>query len=75
MQENTPEFALKVEKCLSEYKEGANRWTDNIFNIISWVSDLFLTEFLWDSLQVKKKFPHLDPEAMFKIPDTFDYVE
>ena len=39
MRENTPEFALKVEKCLSEYKEGANRWTDNIFNIISWVSD------------------------------------
>ena len=41
MRENTPEFALKVENCLSEYKEGANRWTDNIFNIISWVSDLF----------------------------------
>ena len=39
MRENTPEFALKVENCLSEYKEGANRWTDNIFNIISWVSD------------------------------------
>merc|ERR1712131_64556 len=60
MRENTPEFALKVEECLVEYKEGANRWTDNIFNVISWV---------------KKRFPHLDPEAMFKIPDTFDYVE
>jgi len=60
MRENTPEFALKVEKCLSEYKDGANRWTDNTFNVISWI---------------KKKFPHLDPEAMFKIPDTFDYVE
>ena len=40
MRENTPEFALKVEECLVEYKEGANRWTDNIFNIISWVSGL-----------------------------------
>ena len=38
LEENTPEFSLKVEKCLSEYKEGANRWTDNIFNIINWVS-------------------------------------
>ena len=27
------------------------------------------------SLQIKKKFPNVDPEAMFKIPETFDYVE
>ena len=75
MRENTPEFALKVEQCLSEYKEGANRWTDNTFNIISWVSALFFVAEFNFSLQIKKKFPHLDPEAMFKIPDTFDYVE
>ena len=44
MRENTPEFALKVEECLVEYKEGANRWTDNIFNIISWVSGLYFCQ-------------------------------
>jgi len=43
--------------------DAANRWTDNIFSIQSWI---------------KKKFPSIDQSKMcsqFGIPDDLDYIE
>ena len=53
------EMAAEAETALA----AANRWTDNIFSIQSWI---------------KNKFPSVDQSAMskqFGIPEDLDYVE
>ena len=55
-------YFLLVEKDLSVCKEGANRWTDNIFSLQSFCANKF-------------NIARNDFGSQFGIPEEFDYVE
>ncbi|XP_041349028.1 meiotic nuclear division protein 1 homolog [Gigantopelta aegis] len=57
-----PEVLEKIKKETTTAMEAANRWTDNIFCIKSWIKNKFSFE---DSVIDKQ----------FGIPDDFDYVQ
>ena len=57
-----PEILKKLQDEIKMAKDGANRWTDNIFALHSWIS---------------KKFPSIsiaDLNKQFQIPEDLDYV-
>jgi len=61
--ENDPAVLEEMAKEASVALDAANRWTDNIFSIQSWI---------------KKKFPSIEQSKMcsqFGIPDDLDYIE
>ncbi|XP_048775211.2 meiotic nuclear division protein 1 homolog [Ostrea edulis] len=57
-----PEVIEAVQKQTGEAKEAANRWTDNVFSIKSWIKNKF-------------QFEESVIDKQFGIPDDFDYVE
>lgn len=60
--DSDPEILKKLRDEIKMSKEGANRWTDNIFCLQSWIS---------------KKFPSISIAEMnkqFGVPEDLDYV-
>eukprot|EP01028_Stygiella_incarcerata_P008511 TRINITY_DN3714_c0_g1_i1.p1 TRINITY_DN3714_c0_g1~~TRINITY_DN3714_c0_g1_i1.p1 ORF type:complete len:207 (-),score=84.71 TRINITY_DN3714_c0_g1_i1:47-667(-) len=57
-----PEHVEEMEKRASVAFDAANRWTDNVFNVITWLKN-------------KMNMESRDLRAQFQIPDDFDYVE
>lgn len=57
-----PEILEHMKKQIVSYKEGANRWTDNVFAIKSWCKNKFFIE---ESTLNKQ----------FEIPEDLDYLE
>ncbi|XP_062592181.1 meiotic nuclear division protein 1 homolog [Saccostrea cucullata] len=57
-----PEVLEAVVKQTGEAKEAANRWTDNVFSIKSWIKNKF-------------QFEESVIDKQFGIPDDFDYIE
>ncbi|XP_022341799.1 meiotic nuclear division protein 1 homolog [Crassostrea virginica] len=57
-----PEVLESVRKQTGEAKEAANRWTDNVFSIKSWIKNKF-------------QFEESVIDKQFGIPDDFDYIE
>ncbi len=58
-----PEVLAQTARETKQAVEGANRWTDNIFALHSWIT---------------KKFPSVslqDLNKQFGIPDDLDYVQ
>ena len=61
--ENDPAVLEEMAREASTALEAANRWTDNVFSIQSWI---------------KKKFPAVDTSGLnkqFGIPEDLDYIE
>ena len=61
--DNDPEVLDKMKDEIAAAVESANRWTDNIFAIHSWI---------------KRKFPSIsvkDLNKQFGIPEDLDYIE
>ena len=62
LKENDPEEVERLEKSALDCREGANRWTDNLWEIKSWC--------------VKKKgMDGKTVDKMLGISSTFDYIE
>lgn len=57
-----PEHIERIKESMIPVRDAANRWTDNVFSCISWVSDRFGVE---RSLMYKQ----------FDIPEDMDYLE
>jgi predicted nuclease with TOPRIM domain len=57
-----PEHVEEMEKKAGVAFDAANRWTDNVFNVITWLKN-------------KLNMESRDLRAQFQIPDDFDYVE
>ena len=58
-----PSTLADIHSGIKVGKEGANRWTDNVFAIHSWIG---------------KKFPNLsvkDLNQQFGVPEDMDYLE
>jgi len=58
-----PELLEELQREIRMSADGANRWTDNIFAVHSWIS---------------RKFPSIDVRDLnkqFGIPEDLDYVE
>jgi len=62
LKENNPQFLANLQKDLNFVKEGANRWTDNIFECKSY-------------LVKKRGFSNKEAYKLLKIPEDFDYPE
>jgi len=62
LKDNDPELLEKIASEIEESKEAANKWTDNLFQLKSWI---------------KKKFPidEKQIDKQFGIPEDLDYVE
>ena len=61
--DNDPAVLEELAREASTALEAANRWTDNVFSIQSWI---------------KKKFPAVDSTGLnkqFGIPEDLDYIE
>ena len=61
--ENDPAVLEEMAREAGTALEAANRWTDNVFSIQSWI---------------KKKFPAVDTSGLnkqFGIPEDLDYIE
>ena len=57
-----PEVLGKLKKEIQVSRQGANRWTDNIYSLHSWIN---------------KKFPSIaigDLNKQFGIPEDLDYL-
>ncbi|CCI43066.1 hypothetical protein ABG067_004663 [Albugo candida] len=61
-EENDPKVLNELESSVKKVKEGADRWTDNIFNLRSWVVQ-------------KRGVPTGEVDKWLGIKDDFDYVE
>ncbi|KAJ8669308.1 hypothetical protein QAD02_000567 [Eretmocerus hayati] len=57
-----PEVIAAINKKIKIYKDGANTWTDNIFNLKTWCSNKFNIE-------------EAELNKQFHIPEDLDYVE
>lgn len=57
-----PEHVERIRESMIPVRDAANRWTDNVFSCISWVSDKFGVE---RSLMCKQ----------FEVPEDMDYLE
>ncbi|CAK4071144.1 unnamed protein product [Aphanomyces euteiches] len=62
LSENDPDVMKKLEAKVKLAKEGVDRWTDNVFNLKSWVIK-------------KNSAPSAEVEKWLGIKDDFDYVE
>ncbi|KDO16624.1 hypothetical protein SPRG_17873 [Saprolegnia parasitica CBS 223.65] len=62
LQENDPDLLKKLDAKAKVAKEGVDRWTDNVFNLKSWVIK-------------KNSCSSAEVEKWLGIPDDFDYVE
>ncbi|EQC40814.1 hypothetical protein SDRG_01882 [Saprolegnia diclina VS20] len=62
LQENDPDLLKKLDAKAKMAKEGVDRWTDNVFNLKSWVIK-------------KNSCSSAEVEKWLGIPDDFDYVE
>jgi len=60
--DNNPEIVQAMVEDGSKAKEAANRWTDNVFNIKSYVSKTF-------------GIGSDDFDKNFEIPENFDFVQ
>lgn len=62
LKENDPALLEKIASEIEEAKAGANKWTDNLFVLKSWI---------------KRKFPvdERQIDKQFEIPEDLDYVE
>lgn len=62
LKDNDPELLDKIASEIEESKEAANKWTDNLFQLKSWI---------------KKKFPidEKQIDKQFGIPEDLDYIE
>ena len=61
--DNDPAVLEEMAREATTALEAANRWTDNVFSIQSWI---------------KKKFPAVDTSGLnkqFGIPEDLDYIE
>ena len=61
--ENDPEYLKEVQKDTNISRVSANRWTDNIFALHSWISNHF------PSISLS------DLNKQFGVPDDLDYVD
>ena len=62
-EDSDPQFLSELENGTTISKLGANRWTDNIFALHSWI---------------RNKFPSVsisDLNKQFGIPEDIDYIE
>ncbi|XP_014213340.1 meiotic nuclear division protein 1 homolog [Copidosoma floridanum] len=57
-----PEVIAEMNKKVKFYKDGANTWTDNIFNVKTWCNQKFNIE-------------GSELDKQFRIPDDLDYLE
>ncbi|OQR85615.1 meiotic nuclear division protein [Achlya hypogyna] len=62
LQENDPDILKKLDAKIKIAKEGVDRWTDNIFNMKSWVIK-------------KNSCSSAEVEKWLGIPEDFDYIE
>ncbi|KDO18496.1 hypothetical protein SPRG_16172 [Saprolegnia parasitica CBS 223.65] len=62
LQENDPDLLKKLDAKAKVAKEGVDRWTDNVFNLKSWVIK-------------KNSCSSAEVEKWLGIADDFDYVE